>query len=237
MERESAAGGEAEAERRHQAQPQRPARPRWLAWAAAGVVVVLALAFPVAHFVWDFSPMAWMARFEALIRGWGPFGVAAAIGLMIAHSFVPLPAEFIALAIGMVYGPLWGIVITWAGAMLGAFVAFALARALGRPFVERMVARRHWARLDRQVAAEGWRVLLVSRLVPVIAFNLINYAAGLTAVSWRTFAWTTGLGILPMTVLMVVMGDSLDDLTWLLWALPPALLALWWAVRRLGRGG
>jgi len=70
---------------------------------------------------------------------------------MIVHSFVPFPAEFVALANGMVYGPLWGTVITWVGAMLGASIAFWLARRLGRPFVERMVktterkTRRDWA--------------------------------------------------------------------------------------------
>jgi uncharacterized membrane protein YdjX (TVP38/TMEM64 family) len=48
----------------------------------------------------------------------------------------------------------------------------------------------------------------------VIAFNLINYAAGLTRVSWVTFLWTTGVGILPLTALMVWMGTRMVDLTW-----------------------
>ena len=41
----------------------------------------------------------------------------------------------------------------------------------------------------------------------MISFNLINYAAGLTAISWWTFSWATGLGILPLTFLMVAGGD------------------------------
>ncbi len=60
------------------------------------------------------------AAVERLILSWGAWGVAASIVLMILHSFVPFPAEFVALANGMAYGALWGAVITWSGAMLGA---------------------------------------------------------------------------------------------------------------------
>ncbi len=156
---------------------------------------------------------------KAAILSLGAWGVAASIGLMVLHSFVPFPAEFLALANGMIYGPLWGTAITWTGAMLGAFAAFGLARSLGRPLAERMVSRRHLERLDVWAERDGWRALLLARFVPVIAFNLVNYAAGLSRVRWRTFAWTTGLGILPLTVLMVAFGDALERLPWTLWLL------------------
>ena len=121
---------------------------------------------------------------ENTIQSWGAWGVLASIGLMILHSFVPFPAEFLAIANGMVYGPLWGTVITWSGAMLGAFLAFGLARALGRPFVAMMVARKDGYLLDEWAATQGGRLVLISRFIPVIAFNLVNYAAGLTRISW-----------------------------------------------------
>jgi uncharacterized membrane protein YdjX (TVP38/TMEM64 family) len=179
-----------------------------------------------------------MAAVEETIRAWGMWGVFASIGLMVLHSFVPFPAEFVTFANGMVYGPVWGTVITWSGAMLGAFAAFAVARGLGRPFVEGLVARRDWHSFDDWAAREGWQVLLVSRFLPVIAFNLINYAAGLTRVTWWTFAWTTGLGILPLTVLFVVMGDNIEHLGWGSWALLLASgLVLWLVLRRRLRPG
>jgi uncharacterized membrane protein YdjX (TVP38/TMEM64 family) len=174
-----------------------------------------------------------LADIEATIQSWGYWGVAGSIGLMVLHSFVPFPAEMVAFANGMMYGPLWGTVITWTGAMLGALLAFGLARTLGRPFVERMVARRHWRWLDDWAAEDGWRVVLISRFIPVIAFNLINYAAGLIRLTWWQFTWTTGLGILPLTTLMVVMGDNIHSLGWLSWLLLVAgALILCLAVRR-----
>jgi len=76
----------------------------------------------------------------------------------------------------------------------------------------------------------------ISRFIPIISFNLINYAAGLTKISWWTFGWTTGLGILPMTVLMVVMGDQIHTRPFYLWVflmLGGALL--WMGLHRLLR--
>jgi len=177
----------------------------------------------------------------ATMRSWGMWGVAVIIGLMILHAFIPFPAEFCALAAGMVYGPVWGTLYVWIGAMIGAWLSFGLARWLGRPVVEALVARRHWDKVDAWTAQQGAGTLLVSRFIPVIAFNLINYAAGLTNMSWRTFTWATGLGILPLTALMVYMGDQMRHLAWWHWAaLSAAAVALWlglWLLRRgAGRG-
>jgi uncharacterized membrane protein YdjX (TVP38/TMEM64 family) len=176
---------------------------------------------------------------EELIASWGMWAVAGSIVLMVLHSFVPFPAELVAIANGMLFGPIWGTLITWTGAMLGAWLAFGLARWLGRPFVRQMVAPRHQDAIDRWALRQGGGALFLSRFVPVISFNLINYAAGLTAISWWTFTWATGLGILPLTFLMVVMGDRLwsgEPGAWL-WLLLAALIGwlLWWALSRRRR--
>ena len=175
-------------------------------------------------------------EFELLIESWGAWGVCAAIGLMVIHSFIPFPAEFVAIANGMVYGPIWGTVITWVGAMLGAFLSFGLTRIFGRPFVDKMLAHRRWQTVDDWVANYGGRTLLMSRFIPVISFNVINYAAGLTRLSWWTFAWATGLGILPLTTIMVIMGDQMDALPWYAWCSLIAVgLVLWVLAHRLSK--
>lgn len=171
---------------------------------------------------------------EAAIESLGPWGVVGSIGLMVVHSFVPFPAELVAIANGMVYGPLWGTLITWFGAMLGAYLAFGLARYLGRPFVVAMVARRGLARLEHWTDERAAALTFLGRLVPVISFNLINYVAGLTGMSWWTFGWTTGLGILPLTIAMVAFGDQVETLAWYWWLVLPVIgLIAWWALRRL----
>jgi uncharacterized membrane protein YdjX (TVP38/TMEM64 family) len=206
---------------------------------ARPLVLILALAIGafavvsgVVGYTLELGPALSIENFVDTIRSWGAWGVLASIGLMIVHSFIPFPAELLACANGMIYGAVWGTVITWTGAMLGAVIAFGLARRLGRPFVERMVARRNWGALDDWAARNGWQVALISRFIPVIAFNLINYAAGLVRMRWWRFIWTTSLGILPLTVLMVVMGDNIESLGWETWLLLLiGGLILWLAVR------
>ena len=170
------------------------------------------------------------------IKSLGYWGVGVSVGLMILHSFVPIPAEFVAVANGLVYGAVWGTVITWVGAMLGAYLAFALARKYGQPFVRRLLTEKKSKVVENWVARHGTGALFISRFIPIISFNLINYAAGLSPISWWTFSWTTGLGILPMTVLMVVMGDRFYTLSWSAWLLVLCGgLSLWLALRRLTR--
>lgn len=209
-------------------------------------LVVLGAAIVAATLVvWGYALLAEMplpgfelsaASVAKLIRSWGAWGVAATIGLMVVHSFVPFPAEFVALAAGMVYGPLWGTVITWSGAMLGAWLSFGLARLFGRPLVEALLRERHWSKIDAWSERQGASTLFVARLIPMIAFNLINYAAGLTTMRWWTFTWVTGLGILPLTVLMVSLGDRMHYLGWLEWVLiGVGAVALWLAIQFIRR--
>jgi len=166
----------------------------------------------------------------AHIRAWGPWAALGSIVLMVVHSFLPFPSELITLANGMVFGPWWGSVITWVGAMLGAISTFGLVRLLGRPFVYRMLSEQQVKRLSDWSSRQGGVALLTGRLIPVIAFNLLNYAAALTSISWWTFIWATGLGILPLTILLNVFGARILNLTgatWL-WLLVAAVVLIGW---------
>jgi uncharacterized membrane protein YdjX (TVP38/TMEM64 family) len=177
-----------------------------------GVVVLGLLLGGGALLWWRWGVTPSVAEIERFILSLGAWGVLASIALMVLHSFVPFPAEFLALANGMLYGPFWGTVVTWAGAMLGAFAAFALARRLGRPFVERRLAPRHRRRLDEWADREGWRTLLVVRFLPIVAFNLVNYAAGLTRIPLGVFAAATAIGTAPRAFAYTALGGSIGNL-------------------------
>ena len=210
-----------------------------MAAAAAGILALVLIGAIIAAWLWlrsrgiDLSTMS-ATDVEAMVEGWAPWTWLGSIALMVLHSFVPLPAEIIALANGMLFGPWWGVVVTWVGAMLGAVLAYGLARALGRPAVRVLVPARFWARLDAIPVAAG--PLLVIRLMPVISFNLVNYAAGLLGVPWWRFLWTTALGILPIVVTMVVLGRELMAAPWWIWvAFALACVALLGVLRLLRR--
>jgi len=150
----------------------------------------------------------------AWIESLGPWGALAVVGLMIVHCFIPFPAEILALCAGALFGTMVGTALVWTGAMIGAALSFGLARLLGRAAVVRLLSSSQAASLDAWAEDQGALTLLISRFVPIIAFNLINYAAGLTQVSWRTFLWTTAIGILPLTTLMVYLGAAMRELQW-----------------------
>lgn len=190
----------------------------------AGVGIAGALVIALVGIFWWLFPPELLIGFDGTVAGvanWvrslGSWGVAGSIALMVAHSFLPFPSEIIAVANGMVYGPVWGSVITWVGAMVGAMSAFTLVRLLGRPWLVKMLSAHQLQQLGDWSRESGGLALLVARLIPVIAFNLVNYAAALAEVTWWTFIWSTGLGILPLTILLAVMGDRILELPLWIW--------------------
>lgn len=198
-----------------------------LAIAAAAIGLAAALAFA------RWAPWPWLRAAEfassadsiaAAVREAGIWGPAASIALMVLHSFIPFPAELLAVANGRIFGLPLGILLTWAGAMLGALAAYGLARWLGRPFVRRVVPERHWRRVEEWTEWGGAGGLLLARLIPVISFNLVNYAAGLAGIGWWRFAWTTALGILPITTASVLVGSHMLKAPWWVWGLFAAVV-------------
>lgn len=200
--------------------------------AVFGLIVIAGVAIFGALFV-DLEAHEWVQGIEKTIASWGPWGIIVSMGFMVLHSFVPFPAEFLAVANGMLYGPYLGTAITWSGAMLGAHLAFALSRLLGRPFVEAMLAQPQSDLLNTWTEQRAAHWIFLARFVPVISFNLVNYVAGLTGISWWTFTWTTALGILPLTALMVTMGAQAHELAWQWWlVLMAGGIVAWLLLRR-----
>jgi uncharacterized membrane protein YdjX (TVP38/TMEM64 family) len=130
---------------------------------------------------------------------------------MIAHTLVPLPAEFLAVAAGMILGPFWGFVTIWIGALLGAYLGFFLARVFGQPLLRRLVSNERLQRGQDWLDQADVPLLLAVRLVPVLSFNLVNFVLGCTPIRWWRFTWTTALGIVPVTLVCVSVGAHWRD--------------------------
>lgn len=186
--------------------PLRRRRRLWLAGFVTAVIVAavwLSLGFPI----FGFEPPS---VFEMVART-GPVGPLVSVGLMTAHTLVPFPAEVLVVTNAILFGPVEGAGVSWVGALFGAALGFGLSRRFGRPLVERWFEPEQLARFDHAVTRYGTGALIGVRLLPVISFNLVNYAAGLTAVPVVTFAWTTAVGIVPWIVAFSFGGDQLLD--------------------------
>jgi len=142
----------------------------------------------------------------AQLGTWGPLMV---IGLMVLAILVsPIPSAPIAVAAGAAYGHTWGTLYVLLGAEIGALAAFGLARLLGREVVQRWFGDRlSVGLLGSQTALMG--IVLVSRLLPFISFDIVSYAAGLTALTFWRFAIATLVGIVPASFLLAHFGSDM----------------------------
>jgi len=116
-----------------------------------------------------------------------------------------VPKNLMSIAAGAVFGMAPGMLFVLAGATLGSVIAFIGARKVGRSSVERL-AGRHISRLDTQIGEKPFVSILIARLIPVVPFTLLNYAAGLSAVSFMAYLGATILGMLPGTASYVALG-------------------------------
>lgn len=147
-----------------------------------------------------------------LINSWGIIAPLLSILLMILQAIAaPIPAFLITAANGIAFGIYGGIIVSWIGAMLGAVVSYLLAKWLGDKFVTKVVKKEvKWMEKVKNLSGKyGFSSVLVARLIPVISFDIVSYAAGLSGMSLRSFLTATGIGMIPGTVLYTVLGHDL----------------------------
>ena len=137
-------------------------------------------------------------------RGWGLLILALAY---IPAALLLFPASLLTLGAGAVFGVPESVAAISLGSTLAAAVAFLVGRTLARGWIENRIAGNAGFRaLDRAVAANGFRIVLLTRLSPAFPYGVLNYAYGLTKVRFRDFVLASWLGMLPGTLLYVSLG-------------------------------
>jgi uncharacterized membrane protein YdjX (TVP38/TMEM64 family) len=152
---------------------------------------------------------------ERLRQAIAAFGLWAPLIYLAVWTLAPplfLPGLPITLAGGILFGPFWGVVYTTIGSSAGAAAAFLVARYLARDWVAAQLAGSRLEHLDDKVAAQGWKIVAFTRLIPIFPYFLLNYAFGLTRVSFLGYYLATLLGMIPMTVAYVYFSANVLDL-------------------------
>ncbi len=156
----------------------------------------------------------------------GPLAAPGFVLLYAAACLFPLPVSVLTVAYGALFGLVEGTALAVLGATLGSTGAFALARGLGRGFVERFASTRV-AALDRRIERNAFRTVFVARLVPVLPFTALSYTFGLSAVPLRTHLTATLLAIVPGTAMYVAVGSyGLRPVSWPFFVAVLAVVAL-----------
>ncbi len=137
---------------------------------------------------------------------WVPVAFALIMALAIVIS--PIPNVPISAVLGMAYGALLGTAIAVSGALLGAVVAFWLARSFGNRAIRALTGKPvHFC--DGCSRRSLAILVFVARLIPVVSFDVVSYGAGLSRMSfWRFTLWTF-LGMIPWTWFYTSFGSAL----------------------------
>ena len=163
-------------------------------------VILLSRSLPWQFTVVRFTPVKDYLTAETLGRLLDKAGIWAPVAFIFLYAvgvclFVP---GTLLTAIGAaIFGPYWGFLCAWVGAMIGASAAFFIGRGLGREFAASLIGdrlRRH----DDAIERNGFATVLYLRLV-YFPFTPMNFGMGLTKVRFRDYFFGTGLGIIVGT--------------------------------------
>jgi uncharacterized membrane protein YdjX (TVP38/TMEM64 family) len=154
---------------------------------------------------------AYLPALASWVSGQGVLGPVVFIAVYAVATVALVPGSLLTLAAGAVFGLAAGVAYVFAGAVLGATLAFLVARYAARTAVERRIrGDPRFERIDAAIARSGRKIVFLLRLSPVLPFNLLNYALGLTRVRLRDYV-IASLGMLPGTFLYVYTGRVAGD--------------------------
>lgn len=200
--------------------PQRTTITPLITWVVRlGLLLVLFLLW---HWkVFSFSLKDWID----LVQRSGALGVWLYIGLWVVLPTFFFPVALLALVGGAVYGLASGSLYTFVGALLNCSVMFFLPRFFGAEWIRsRFFSKLSplWQeRLEKAEGRQGFILLILLRLIPLVPYNLINYGFGMTHMTFTTYLLGSALGIIPGTLVFINVGKQALD-----WKSPQFLLSI-----------
>jgi uncharacterized membrane protein YdjX (TVP38/TMEM64 family) len=159
----------------------------------------------------------------------GAKGPLVFIGVELVVVVFLLPGVLFTLGAGFLFGPVFGTLCVVVGHTVGGAVAFLLARTLLSRQASGLL-RKHQAlaRLDKRISEKGWKIIMLTRMIPLFPFKLSNYCFGVMRFTLRDFVIGTAVGVIPMTLTVVYAGslagdvaamDSLAERGWVSWTI------------------
>jgi len=177
------------------------------------LMALLVLAVPELREAFEAAVRGDTAEVRSKVKDLGVAGPLLILGLALIHTVVFYPAEIVDAAAGFVYGFFPALALMMLGWLLSGLVCFAVGRSVARPLLDRWFGAERFERIEAAIERGGATLLLAVRLIPVVPFSLVSYAAGAARVPLWRFAWTTTVAYLPITALSVYFGTRLEGLS------------------------
>ncbi len=190
-------------------------------WIVSAIVVIglLAGVFILADQHTSFCPQCLLKNINPevirhYIEGFGPWAIAVYVGLYTVNTMTLIPPiAFMSLSAGALFGPVWGTVALSLGAFCGTTATFFISRHLGGGLVDKFVKGRA-EEFNKRFSENGFVVLLPIRLIGFPPYEFINYAVGLSKITYRDYIAATMLGMSPAIIIQVLLADRLANFSW-----------------------
>ena len=219
--------------------PQFPWIELGLTLAGIAMVAALVLGVPTLRHAAEAAVQGDTAEVRHQIDQLGAAGLLLILALTLIHTVVLYPAEIVNAAAGFAYGFFPALALVTVGWMASALLAYWVGTRVARPLLDRWFGVERFERLEAMIERGGVTLLLALRLIPIVPFSLVCYAAGAARVPLWRFVWTTVVGYMPITAIAVYFGTRLEGMKLtdpIVIAAAVALLALLalghWIVRR-----
>lgn len=204
------------------------------------LLAVLVLAIPELRDAFEAAVRGDTDEVRRQIEDLGVAGPLLILGLALIHAVVFYPAEILDAAAGFAYGFFPALALMMFGWLLSGLLCFAVGRSVARPLLDRWFGSERFERIEAAIERGGPTLLLAIRLIPIVPFSLVSYAAGAARVPLWRFVWTTTVAYIPITALSVYFGTRLEGLSLtdpLVWGSAAALFALLLLGHRIARRG
>ena len=143
------------------------------------------------------------------------FGWAAALifvlFIILEVIFAPIPPLILYLVGGLMFGTLWGGFLALLGNIIGATLAFWIARTFGRKYMERKINKNLQKKFEKFTLKYGYLAIFLLRVNPITTSDLFSYIAGLSRLKFWGFIIATTLALVPYVFLQSYFGNLFTE--------------------------
>ena len=177
---------------------------RAICWQLGALLIAIVLIAVVSQF---FPVVDFIEALQGRVMSWGAWGAVCYPLLFAACNILLLPGGVLAVGGGFFFGLWLGLLVVFAGNLIGAAISFASSRWVARRWFQRKLSQNPTLRvLGPAVERESWKIILLSQLHPLFPTSLLNYLYGLTRIRFGTYMLWASIGRAPGLFLYVYVG-------------------------------
>ena len=177
------------------------------------ILVIILISVFLVFYVFDLFHYISIENVTSISEQINKYGLLAPIIFILLYILATvffLPGVPLTLLAGILFGPFWGTVYVSIASTIGALLSFVIARYLGRELIVKKFKNNNlFMKLDNGVKSNGWKMVVITRLVPIFPYNAQNYVYGLTDIPLTTYGFFSWLCMLPGTFAYVALAGAI----------------------------